>query len=255
MESNFKIGLVLENYGLDSKEIEVYFASLSLGESNIVPIAKKVGIPRNTAVYSLEKLQQKGLVDILLRGSRHVYAPKSPKAIVEIIKKQKSQAEKDLATVEEQMPALNKMYAVPHQPQVRFYRGQSELRQSYDHILEQPIDDIYYVGEYDSIIEVLGAHWAKDWIQRRIAKNIRTTSIRVRSKEVYGPLYQSPKETNRKIRYAPTDFKSPGHIQIYGDEVMIMTTAKENFCTVITSREYATMMLNWFKQLWKVSGE
>ena len=34
-----------------------------------------------------------------------------------------------------------------------------------------------------------------------------------------------------------------------------MTTAKENFCTVITSREYATMMLNWFKQLWKVSGE
>ena len=255
MESNFKIELVLKNYGLDPKEIEVYFASLSLGESNIVPIAKKVGIPRNTAVYSLEKLQQKGLVDILLRGSRHVYAPKSPKAIVDIIKKQKSQAEKDLTTLEDQMPALIKIYSVTHQPQVRFYRGQSELRQSYNHILEQPIDDIYYVGEYDSIIEILGTHWAKDWIERRIDKHIRTTSIRVKSKEIYHPLYQSPEATNRKIRYAPEDFKSPGHIQIYGDEVMIMTTTKENFCTVITSCEYATMMLNWFKQLWKVSSK
>ena len=62
-----------------------------------------------------------------------------------------------------------------HQPKVRFYRGQEELRESYDHILEQPIDDIYYVGEYDSIIEILGANWAKDWIQRRIDKKIRTT--------------------------------------------------------------------------------
>lgn len=245
---------IFKNLELDEKEIEVFTASMRLGESHIIPIANIVKIPRNTAVYTLENLADKGLVEIIERNHRRVYIPKSPSDLVILLKQRKSKIDQNLSLLQNALPELNKLFAAPRfEPRVRIYRGQDEIREIYEEMLDASTGEILYVGEYDKIAEVLGVRYLKNWIKRRVAKKIKTVSIRVKSAELSEPIFKSPKETLREIRYLPEGFDSPGHISIYGDRVAVITTAKENFGIVTISPEYRTIMTSWFQELWKIS--
>jgi len=246
----------LRELGLTDKEIQVFLACLERGETNAVPVARATGLPRNSAVYVLEQLKNKGLIDIVERASRKIYIAKSPRTLVTLLKQEQTRLAEKVESLESSLPTLNSLYAHnPFQPHVRIYRGRDEIRQLYEEMLQSPVNEIWYVGEYDKIIDVLGERYLREWIKRRIAKRIKTRSIRVRGTENPDALFQASKETNRQIRYAPTEFKSPGHVNIYGDNVAVVTTAKEDFGLVTTSREYAQIMQSWFQQLWKVSSE
>jgi sugar-specific transcriptional regulator TrmB len=246
----------LKELDLTDKEVSVYLSCLELGETHVIPITQRVSLPRNSVVYILEKLREKCLIDIVERKNRRTYIPKPPRTLITLLRNRQLHIEEQVESLKKSLPELNHLYtATPLQPQVRIYRGRDEIRQLYEEMLQAPVNEIWYVGEYNRIIEVLGERYLREWIKRRIVKKIKTRSIRVRSAESEDPIFGSPKETNRQIRYAPSDFVSPGHVSMYGDTVAIVTTSKEDFGTVITSREYAEIMRSWFGQLWKVSSE
>lgn len=244
----------LEKLGLTEKEAEIYLACLELGESKIMPIIQKTGMARTSAGYILEQLAKRNIIQIFERNHRRVYVPAPPVVLMRNIRREKENIENKIISLEESLTDLNQIYQSHAFPtQVNFYRGQEEIREIYEEMLREPIDEIWYVGEYSKIVDILGDKYLKNWIKSRVKLHISTKSIRVKGEEVDEPIFQSPKETNRQIKYAPEDFKSPGHISIYGDCVAIITTRKENFGLVIRSREYATMMRNWFRQLWKMA--
>jgi len=246
----------LKALDLSEKEVDAYLASLEQGEGGIVPIARKLTVPRNTAAYIMEKLQEKHLVNILHKGTRRIYAAVPPRTIVTLLRNKRARLDEQIDSLQSSLPQLNQIFNLtPFQPKVRFFRGQEEIRTIYEEMLEAPIDRMWYVGEQDKITDILGERYLKSWLKRRVEKHIKTITIRVRSGEVDDPAFTGAKDYLRSIRFAPDDFESPGHITIYGDNVAIITTSKENFGIVITSREYATIMKSWFNQLWKVSGE
>ena len=245
----------LQDLGFDQKEIDIYLACLELGRSSLLPIARQVGEPRNTVAYTLEKLEERGLLNITKHGTRRHYLIKPPQAIIQLLQIQRNVISNKLETIETALPQLNNLYAQGSEPQVTTYRGRDEIRTLYEVILESAVDEIWYVGEYNQIVEIVGENYLKGWIKRRVANGVVTKSVRVSSTEINDPLYSSPKETNRQIRYAPKDFESPGHITIYGNNVAVITTPKESFGVATASAEYATIMRSWFNQLWKVSKE
>lgn len=246
----------LEKLGFDHKDAKVYLALLAMGETHIVPLAEKLKLPRNTVVYILEGLKEKGLIQILHRQSRRVYIPNNPESFSRFIKTQKEkilEQEKEVTTL---LPELKRLYSTSAtEPSMRLFKGQDELRQIYDEMIESGTKEIIYVGEYDKIVDVLGKRFLENFVKKRIAKGIKTKSIRVKGHEVDEPIFQSPKETIREIKYAPKDFESPGHVTIWNNTVAVITTAKENFGFVVTSEEYAVTMRSWFFQLWKASKE
>ncbi|MEI8143122.1 MAG: helix-turn-helix domain-containing protein [Candidatus Berkelbacteria bacterium] len=246
----------IEKLGLDKKDVKVYLALLEMGETHIVPLAQKVELPRNTVVYILENLKSIGLVEILQRCSRRVYLPNPPEAVLNLAKRQKDEATEREKTAKSILPELKRLYSTSMvEPSMRFFKGQDEIRQIYDEMIVSGETEILYVGEYDKIVEVIGKRYLEKFIKNRIAKGIKTRSVRVRAAEVAESIFQSPEETIRQIRYSPADFVSPGHVTIYQNTVAVITTAKENFGFVVTSKEYAITMKSWFEQLWKVSKE
>ncbi|MEI6498381.1 MAG: helix-turn-helix domain-containing protein [bacterium] len=246
----------IEKLGLDKKDVNVYLALLEMGETHIVPLAKKVNLPRNTVVYILENLKNMGLVEILQRCSRRVYLPTPPEAVLNLAKRQKEAACEREKTAKSILPELKRLYSTSMvEPSMRFFKGQDEIRQIYDEMLESGEKEILYAGEYDKIVEVIGKRYLENFIKKRIVKKIRTRSVRVHTAEVAETIFQSPEETIRQIRYAPADFVSPGHVTIYQNTVAVITTAKENFGFVVTSKEYAITMRSWFEQLWKLSKD
>lgn len=246
---------ILTQLGLTPKEVTVYTALLKQGETHVVPIVKETGLPRTTVVYLLEQLAEKQLVQIIQQHARRIYIPEPPKSWVSTLRKQQTIIENRIQKVEQSLPELNQLYAAsPLRPEVRYYRGRSQLRELYNEMLAEPVDEIWYVGAYHSIIEILGEPFLKQWVRQRIAKRIKTRSIRLtQDRDITEPVFRGGAKTKRTVRYAPADFTSPGHVVIYGDCVAVITTSKENFGVVTRSRDYSTIMKSWFTQLWKVS--
>ncbi len=245
----------LEKLGLDGKEIATYLAALELSECTIVPLVKKTGIVRTTLVYVLEKLQTKGLIEIVQHATHKRYIAVSPKSLISLIRKKGAQLEMQAQQLEEVLPELNQLFrSSPFQPRVQVFKGE-ELRDLYNDIIDQPINEMCYVGNTTNISLAVGDRFLRDWIRRRAAKQIKARAIRIRSGEQETDEYVGTKELLRTIRYAPEGFTSPSVILIYGDSVAVVTTAKESFGVVTTSRDYAESMRSWFKELWKISSE
>lgn len=247
----------LKQLGLSDKEARAYLALLELGESQIVPIAKKTATPRTSLVYILEKLRDRGMITILEHNSRRVYEAVAPRKIVTLLKSEQEKLSENIYSLEQSLPELERVYKLnPFQPKVRFFQGQEEIRRLYNEILDAPIDEAWYVSEIKKIENVLGKQFLKSWIKRRIALHIKSKAIWVRSEAVLDePSYLESRANARSVRYAPEGFQAPAHTLIYGDNVITITTAKENVGTVITSRDFATTMKSWFHELWKVSSE
>jgi len=243
----------LKQLGLKDKEIKVYLVLLELGESQIMPIVEKVGLPRTTVFHILERLKINKLIEIIHRKTRSIYTPYPPKKIANILELKKAETEEKIKSFNLALPEFSKLYTVsPFEPKIRFFRG-SEIRDIYEEILIAGVDEERYVGEAKKIVSALGEEYLKQWIDRRVRKGIRSKSIRVKKEESEQPIFSGQKEYLRQIRYAPEGFESPMHILIYGNNVAYISTEEENFGLVISSLELARTMRNWFQQLWKMS--
>ena len=243
----------LKQFGLEEKERAVYLAALEVGEGALMPIAKRAGLPAMTVKYTLEKLRDKEFVSIAKKNTRYFYIPYPPQKLLSILRKKRELIDKEIKQFEENLPELNRHLSFgAFAPKVRFF-GHHEIRRIYEEILEEPIDEILWIGDVKKIESVVGADYLKSWIRRRIAKKIKTRVIRVPSGEVEDRVYNSKTGFLRKIYHTPTGFESPSHIIIYGDNVAIITTRNEAFGAVITSREFAITMKNCFREVQKNS--
>ncbi len=250
-----ELEIYLKSLGLEEKEITIYLTNLALGEVSIVPIVEKTQLPRTTVYHILERLNQERLIEIIETKTRRMYAPYPPRTILTRMREQKEKLEEKIDNLEHSLPDLLQLYSVsPFQPKVRMYHGQ-EVRQIFEDMTSSPIDKIEYVGETTNIVGVTGEAWLKKWIQKRADLRIKSYSIRVEAEEVDDPMYGQSAKLNRTVRYAPPGFQAPTQIYIYGDSVALITTTAEGFGVIITSREYATTMRHWFKELWKISRE
>ena len=245
---------LLTELGLNEKEIRAYLACLELGESAIMPIVHKTGLVRTSLIYILEKLRERGLLEIVQHQTHRRYLPLPPRKLLTLIQQQESKLKEQAHKLEHSLPELNRLYAsTPFQPRIRVFKD-LELRELYEDMTNSPINQICYVGDTTNIADPVGDRFLRNWIRRRAAKGIHSKAIRIKSGERDVPEYVARQELLRTVRYAPDGFESPAVIYIYGDNVAVVTTAKESFGVVTTSREYAKSMQNWFDELWKISS-
>ena len=241
---------LLINLGLLENDIEVYLASLQIGEASIVPIQKKLGLPRTTVYHSLERLRDRGLIEIMETPTRRIYVPYSPRKILTLLKNQEEKLREQADDFQKYLPEFSRLYSSsPVQPKVRFFRG-LEIREIYEEILEIGVDEFWYAGEIGKAAEILGTDFFRKWVPRKVEKGIWTRSLRIRPDhdQVF-----DPKSDLRKVRYLPEGFDCPVHFNIYGDNVAVLTSATENFGVVTTSRDYARAMKSWYQALWDIS--
>lgn len=245
----------LKKLNLSQLEIRTYLSCLENGESNLAAIAEKLSEPRSSLKYVLEKLHKIGLIEIVKKNTSHLYIAYPPRTILTLLKNRKNDIEQQIDAFESSLPQLNQIYSSSTTtPIVRYFKG-NEVKKIYEEILESPIDETLFIGEMDKTAEVVGLNYLKNWMKRRSELKIKTRAIRVKKGEFKDTIVNSSeKKYLRSVRIAPDNFESPNHIIIYGNNVASITTAKENFGFVITSRDYATTMKNLFKEVWKNSS-
>lgn len=242
---------ILKKIGLSEKEICVYLALLETGEATLMQVSNRAHLAPMTTKYLLQKLHEKECITAVQKKSRHLYIPHAPSKLLETLRKKRQSLDTSIADFEKSLPELNRHLSFStFAPKIRFF-SHEEIRSIYEEILRQPIDMIYWIGDVLKIQNAIGVEYLEEWMRRRVKKKIATRVIRVPEGEVYSPVYTQEVPMLRKIRHTVKGFESPSHIIIYGDNVAFITTKKEAFGTVITSREVAMTMRACWNEVWK----
>lgn len=126
----------LKQLGLTDKEIKVYLALLSVGETSASVLAYKTSISPSTIHYLCDRLKERGLITSSRNGNVIHYTPEGPEKILYILERQKCEIvrkEEAVHRIMGQLKAL--MNPRGFLPKVRFRQGSEGMFDAYQEFL------------------------------------------------------------------------------------------------------------------------
>lgn len=146
-----EIKQILKEIGLADKEARVYMAVLELGESTVLPIAKKSGFKRTYCYDILAGLVERNLVSFVVKNGRRRYKAEDPKKI-------SYKLNNNLILYDSVLPQLLSLYNnnLKGKPKVSYYEGTKEIFSLYEQMagtkqvdaIGSPVHIDKYIGKY-----------------------------------------------------------------------------------------------------------
>jgi sugar-specific transcriptional regulator TrmB len=233
---------ILEKIGLNKKEAKIYLAVLALGESTVLPIARKSGIQRTYCYDILNSLAQKGMVSYVEKRGRRRYAATEPK----IVKRLLSDKLKEFDSV---LPNLEGLYQkAPLRPKVRFFEGKEGIEILHEEILKET-KEVWFFGSI--------ADWARrfpnytDYVKRQIDKGIRIRDL-VRPNDPTPLVYQKfYKKGQQEMRILPESSSFNTDNMLWNNKFVMISYGADLYAVSIESAEIAQTMRIIYEILWK----
>lgn len=243
---------VLQNIGLNDKEIEVYLSNLELGSQPASVIARRIKLPRNTTRFILDKLVEKGLIERSKKANTQLYRPEEPKNLINLLESRRVDLNAD---IDEKITELNGVMAELEsrfrpestKPKVTFYEGDDGLKKVYEDTLKSS-ETIRSLASFDAMHGVLPDYF-KTYYQRRVHNKLHIRSIHPDSKLAKERTRNDKKEMrdSRLIPLSKYDFTP--EIQIYDNKISI-TSLIEKLGIIIESQEIYQAMSCLFELAW-----
>ena len=238
MEKN-KIENALESIGLSTGEIKVYLALLKIGSSQVSKIKQETNQHRTTIYDFIEKLQNKGLINYVIKNNIKFFKAASPEKLFDIIKEKQENLKlviKDLKKIHQEKE---------EEIEVEIYKGKegfktllNDITRTGSEVVGFGIDEREYKNAYPIIMPKYLKTQEKLGMKERILTTDKTTFIY--------------KTKNLKYRYIPEEYFSSAPTLIYGNKVMIHLVEKKRII-LIKCKDLATSYKKHFEMLWKIA--
>jgi len=236
----------LKTFGLTPNQIDIYLATLELGEAKAQDIAKKAKILRTTTYEVLEQLKEMGLISQSNRKGVRFYMAEPPKKLDQLLDSKKR-------SIRDILPELESIYNIGEfKPKIRYYEGLEGLKSVYEDTLSVSNKRLYGILSMEDLFETVGEAYMNDYVERRIKTGVHLQVIRSKSKEVR-PIWHGVPQEFRSLRYAPEGSIFPLTMYIYDNKVTLLSSKRENFGLIIESKEYMQTQKALFDVLWSVS--
>jgi len=236
---------VLIQNGLSTKEAALYLAVLEAGELTHARAAEKSHLKRSTVYNLVEELKNKGILSETKKRGISYIAALSPKLLIERFEHSVEEAHSIL-------PALMELaYASPVKPRIRFYEGQSGIKEI---LLEASSSGKDYIGfiDYTLMPREIYRH-----IRTKIAPTRQKLGNRLRLLMPRNPTNERiQKEYRQMIEHRLVDFPSrKNHIEILlyeGSKIGCMSYVRhEMFGVVIDSEGIYQTLHDLFMLIWE----
>ncbi|MBN2306562.1 hypothetical protein JXD20_01105 [Candidatus Peregrinibacteria bacterium] len=244
---------VLQNIGLNEKEIEVYLTNLNLGSQPASVIARRVKIPRNTTRFILDKLVEKGVIEKTKRANTQLYRPEEPRNLVNLLESQRvdmnAKIDTKIAQLSSVMAELESRFRPEStKPKVTFYEGDDGLKKVYEDTLKSQ-ETIRSLASFEGMHGALPEYF-KTYYKRRVANKIDIRSIHPDTPLARERTRHDAKE-GRHSRLIPREkYDFNPEIQFYDNKIVI-TSWKEKLGILIESHEIYEAMGVLFELAWK----
>ena len=123
---------LLKRLGLDDREAEVYLALLSMHTGKASAIAKAARQPRTHTYLTLRKLEEKGLVSEVDRGSAIAFTAESPEKLLSYLDDREREMRETKKLVTHALPFFKDISTSPEaMARVTMLKGKDGMRQIY----------------------------------------------------------------------------------------------------------------------------
>src|SRR3989344_4112937 len=168
MIKNDKLLGILKDIGLSEREASVYLASLSLGPTTILRLARASDIKRTTIYGIIESLKQKGMISVELKGLKQVYAPENPLKLERMIELRQLEFKNSL-------PQFMGLFKLKGEGSViKYYTGISKMQEIYNDTLAEmrPHEDYLVITNQEKWYN-LDPKFALSYIEKRAKLDIK----------------------------------------------------------------------------------
>lgn len=239
----------LEEAGLSPRQARIYLALLRLGGGGPAELARQAGVKRPTAYEALEDLCGRGLATRAVAGRKRIYTAAPPARLLD-------EAADRQRRLKELLPDLQSLVAstTAARPRLIFREGVAGVRQVHEDLLTVREKEYRYFGGSSEMVAAMGEDYLKDYVRRRVAKGIRSLSIRWRSHEVALPCLADGERWLRRARYLdlqPGDGLSG--LFIYDHKIGITSSAREGYGMVVESDGLSALLRLVWQALWEVA--
>jgi sugar-specific transcriptional regulator TrmB len=231
--------------GLDEHRAAIYLAALSRGEATAAELAKDLKMTRTTMYDNLRILEERGYVRTVRHGKRKTFVALQPKELSRRIDEQRDRL-KDL------LPDFLSLAAGSSSSSfAQTFIGQYASREIFEDILQHADGEYAYFSAPGETIRTVDRRFMEAWIKRRVAKKIKSRSLRIKTKAApANPIYTEEGPYLRQIRYLPAYVDLKCSIYLYDNRIGIISTSKEGAAYIIHSPDLAFSMKQLFEFLW-----
>ena len=238
----------LKSIGLNYREIQVYLATLELGQSTVLPISKKSGFKRTYCYDILEELKKKKLVDYIEKNGRRRYFAEDPKKIEDELKN-------NLSGFQELLPELRSIYNQPAaKPKVRYFEGREGIISVYEEVVKAK--EAVAIGSPKHLYQFLGDYFPQ-FVERTVGRGLKIREL-ISADGVEAAEYirkNNYKKPAQEARLLPSDIRISTDMMIFGDKMALISYGEELHAVVIESSSLIDTQKALFEIIWASAKE
>lgn len=244
---------ILRQLGFTDKQIRVYLAILSCGNSSARKLTKDTELSKYAVNDALKVLRDAGLVSVYQKHKKQLFTPENPEKLAELVV-HREQGMADLKRrVNELMPELKTIYAHGgNKPSVKYYEGMKGveiiLKDVMTTMSEISGDKMYRVFSSPHLRQFIYNNFP-NFTKDRIARQIRVNILVMGEERPSRPLMEQ--------KTIPVKESAPTYFFIYGDKVAFISLDENESATgvMLEDARIAKTQKIIFDQIWNSSNE
>lgn len=238
--------------GLTEKQALIFLSIQKNGTASVLEIFRDTHIQRPTIYENAIVLEELGLIETVIKGSKKRFTATAPERILALIADKERIAKEiveDLATM--------KQGKVPRAP-VRLYAGKEGAKKLAQLILNSHGKKVYTFGNHELLYSLFTEEYLRRLWEARVVKHIEVDTLFPASDL---PQLQKNKDyseignirSGRRVRILPDSITWNVMYTIVDDTVLFWSSADEDFFFQFTSPSYAQSLKSTFLTLWDIS--
>lgn len=230
----------------------MYLSLLHEGEAGARMISSRTGITRTSVYDQIEILKDRGLVADYTTEGATTFQVRDPEQIVRLLKEDIDVTQGHIEYAQNILPTLRKK-ATSDQPRIVFFEGREGVKQMMKDMLWHDGITLQIYWSYGEAAKVFGEDFLLWFNDRRIKNKISVRAIWPRAmKKKKDHIFSGHDELVERRYLTCTDVPAMSYV-IYEDKVLFLSSAREAFGYVVTSREHAALQRVQFQALWNTS--
>lgn len=254
MSKNDQFLAKLVTLGLTEKQGQIYLSLQKNGASTILDIFRDTHIQRPTIYENAVLLENIGLVETVIKGTKRHLVATAPERLQALIKQKEVIAQElieDLATIRQGDVLRNP---------VRLYAGHEGAKKLAQLILESKGKKVLTLGNYQLLYTLFRESDLRRLWEARVTNDIQVDTLfpatdlpELQKNKDYSE--SGNLQYNRCVRILPPSIQWDVMYTIVDDNVLFWSAQKEDFFFQFSSPSYTQSLRTVFESLWKVSTQ
>ncbi len=242
---------VLEDIGLTNSEAKVYLALLELGSSHVAPIVNAAGIAYSKIYDLLEKLRQKGLVSMVIKGGVKYFEAAPAKRILDYIEEKEKNLHLQKEGILKLLPILEEKQKQSKEiSEISSYKSMKGIETIFSEILKS----LKKGEEYFVFGAIFGATEAQrifllNYHLKRIERRVKLKILFHRDAHSMAKAYEEMKLT--EVKYLDPQLVGPAQTMVVKDSTFIILWTENPIAIRIDNKEITASYKKYFDYLWK----